>query len=56
MHMRLPGVRVVSAAAAVGLLVAGAAYGATTRHTGNVTKVAIATPARRAITGGISRA
>src|SRR5439155_18642439 len=46
MHMRLPGVRVVSAAAAVGLLAAGAAYGAAARHTGKVTKVAIATPAK----------
>jgi len=46
MHMRLPGVRVVFAAAAVGLLVAGVAYGAAARHAGNVTKVAIATPAK----------
>jgi basic membrane protein A len=46
MHMRLPGARVVAVAAAVGLLGAGAAYAAGALHTGKVTKVAIATPAK----------
>ena len=46
MHMRLPGARVVAVAAALGLLGAGAAYAAGALHTGKVTKVAIATPAK----------
>lgn len=46
MHMRLPGARAVSVAAAISLLAGGAAYAAGVRHTAKVTKVAIATPAK----------
>src|SRR5262245_34516869 len=45
MHMRLPGARAVSVAAAIALLVAGAAYAAGGRQA-KVEKVAIATPAK----------
>jgi simple sugar transport system substrate-binding protein len=47
MHIRLPGARVISAAAIVGLLAGGASYAAAgALHAGKVTKVAIATPAK----------
>ena len=46
MHIRLPGARIISVAAAVGLLAGGAAFAAGAPHTGKVTKVAIATPAK----------
>jgi basic membrane protein A and related proteins len=46
MHMRLPGARVVSIAAAVALLAAGAAYAAGAMRTGKVTKVGFASPAK----------
>ena len=46
MHMRLRGVRVVSVLAAGGLIAAGTAYSAGALHSGTVTKVGFASPAK----------
>jgi basic membrane protein A and related proteins len=46
MHIRLPGARVVSVVAAVGLLAAGTAYAAGALQTKKVTKVGFASPAK----------
>ncbi len=46
MHMRLPGVRVVTVMAAVSVLAAGTAYAAGTLKTEKVTKVGFASPAK----------
>src|SRR6266568_4488678 len=46
MHKRLPGMRMLAAVAAVGVLAGGTAYAAAALQTSKVTKVAIATPAK----------
>ena len=46
MHMRLPGARIVSVVAAVGVLAGGAAYAGAALHSSKVTKVGYASPAK----------
>ena len=47
MHKRLPGARIGIVAAAVALIAAGSAFAAGALHSGKVTKIAIASPAKQ---------